>query len=109
MISDSNNVTVIDVTCPFENSESALASPDYTKVMKYRIVKSHFESLGKKCTVFGFVIGSLGTWHPNNEAVLRSLRMSRKYKSLFRKLCCSDVIRGSAEIYYKHMNNVAEE
>ena len=109
VISDGNNVTVIDVTCPFENGESALASADYAKVMKYGIVKSHFESLGKKCSVFGFVIGSLGTWHPNNEAVLRSLRMSRKYKSLFRKLCCSDVIRGSAEIYYKHMNNVAEE
>jgi hypothetical protein len=77
--------------------------------MKYQTVKSYFESLGKKCSVYGFVIGSLGTWHPNNEAVLRSLRLSRKYKSLFWKLCCSDVIQGSTEIYYKHMNNVTEE
>ena len=105
VITDGNVVTVIDVTCPFENGESALPNADYAKVIKYKSVKSHFQSLGKKCNVFGFVIGCLGTWHPNNEAVLRSLDMSRKYKSLFRKLCCSDVIRGSAEIYYEHMNN----
>ena len=99
VITDGNVVTVIDVTCPFENGESALPNADYAKVIKYKSVKSHFELLGKKCNIFGFVVGCLGTWHPNNEAVLRSLDMSRKYKSLFRKLCCSDIIRGSAEIY----------
>ena len=105
VITNENEVTVIDVTCPFENDESALAAADYAKVMKYQNVKSHFQSLGLKCNVYGFVIGSLGTWHPNNEAVLRSLGMSRRYKSLFRKRCCSDVIQGSAEIYYQHMNH----
>jgi hypothetical protein len=40
---------------------------------------------------------------------LRSLGMSRRYKSLFRKLCCSDVIKGSADIYYQHMNNDAQD
>jgi hypothetical protein len=109
VISRGNDATVIDVTCPFENGDSALATADYTKVMKYQPVKTYFQSLGKRCNVYGFVIGSLGTWHPNNKAVLRSLGMSRSYKSLFRKLCCSDVIKGSADIYYQHMNNDAQE
>mgnify|MGYP002804385662 CR=1 FL=1 len=104
-ISNDNEITVIDVTCPFENGDSALANADYAKVMKYEHVKAHFQSRGMKCNGFGFVIGSLGTWHPNNKAVLRSLGMSRCYKSLFRKLCCSDVIQGSTDIYHQHMNN----
>jgi hypothetical protein len=65
---------VIDVTCPFENGDSALATADYTKVMKYQPVKAYFQSLGKRCNVYGFIIGSLGTWRPNNEAVLRMPR-----------------------------------
>lgn len=104
VINRGNEVTVIDVTCPFENGES-----DYAKVMKYQPVKSHFEALGMKCTIYHFVIGCLGSWHPNNEAVLRNIGMSKKYKSLFRKLCCSDVIRGSADIYYKYMDNDVHE
>jgi hypothetical protein len=34
VISRGNDVTVIDVTCPFENGDSDLATADYTKVMK---------------------------------------------------------------------------
>ncbi|CAB4040100.1 Hypothetical predicted protein, partial [Paramuricea clavata] len=74
-----DDVTVIDVTCQFENGDSALATADYAKVMKYQSVKTYFQSLGKRCNVYGFVIGSLGTWHPNNEAVSRSLGMTRRY------------------------------
>jgi hypothetical protein len=36
----------------------------------------HFRSVGKECRVFGFVIGALGAWHPNNEQVLNRMRMS---------------------------------
>ena len=103
LIDEGHTVTIIDVTCPFENGEDALSTADYNKIMKYNHLKVHFNQLGVNCSVFGFVIGALGAWHPNNEAVLEKLQMSRSYKSLFRNLCCSDVIRGSAEIYYNHM------
>ena len=105
VISNGNEVTIIDVTCPFDNDDDALATADFNKVTKYNHLKEHFQKQGFKCNIFGFVIGALGTWHPNNEAVLNQLQMSYSYKSLFRKLCCSDVIRGSAEIYYRHMDN----
>ncbi len=104
VIEENDQVSIIDVTCPFDNGEDALSTADFNKVTKYDHLKQHFNRLGIKCNVFGFVIGALGTWHPNNEAVLNQLRMSKTYKSLFRKLCCSDAIRGSAEIYYNHMD-----
>jgi hypothetical protein len=103
VIENDDVIIIIDVTCPFENGEKALAEADFNKVMKYDHVKRHFQSMGKSCSVHGFVIGSLGTWHPDNEAVLSKLMMSKSYKSLFRKLCCTDVIKGSADIYYSHM------
>jgi hypothetical protein len=108
VIHEDNEVTIIDVTCPFDNDENALSTADFNKVMKYNHLKHHFNQLGLNCHVFGFVIGALGTWHPNNEAVLNQLRMAKSYKSLFRKLCCSDVIRGSAEIYYNHMTQLVD-
>jgi hypothetical protein len=105
LIDEGREITIIDVTCPFENGDDALATADYSKLLKYNHLKQYFHQLGIKCNLYAFVIGALGTWYPNNEAVLNQLRMSKTYKSLFRKLCCSDVIRGSAEIYYKHMND----
>jgi hypothetical protein len=105
LIDEGHKVTIIDVTCPFENGDDALTTADYNKLIKYDHLKQYFHQLGVKCNLFAFVIGALCTWHPNNEAVLNQLRMSKTYKSLFRKLCCSDVIRVSAEIYYSHMND----
>jgi hypothetical protein len=105
LINEGRKVTIIDITCPFENVDDALATADYNKLIKYDHLKQYFHQLGVKCNLFAFVIGALGTWHPNNEAVLNQLRMSKTYKSLFRKLCCSDVIQVSAEIYYSHMND----
>ena len=61
VIEDDNDVLVIDVTCPFENGENALAEADYNKVIKYEHVKRHYQSIGKRCSVHGFVIGSLGS------------------------------------------------
>lgn len=104
VIIDDNQVTIIDVTCPFENDSDALKIAEQEKIAKYDHLKDHYIAQGKNCSVFGFVIGSLGAWHPANEAVLTRLGMTRSYKSLFRKLCCSDAIQGSAITYYNHMS-----
>ncbi|CAB4016366.1 Hypothetical predicted protein [Paramuricea clavata] len=73
LIDEGCEVTIIDVTCPFENGDDALATADYNKLIKYDHLKEHFHQLGVKCDLFAFVIGALGTWHPNNEAVFNQL------------------------------------
>ena len=105
LIENGNEITVIDITVPFENDSGALQCAEDRKVMKYQNIAHHFASQEKNCRVFGFVVGSLGTWHPQNEKTLDRIQMSPRYRKLFRKLCCSDAIRGSADIYLKHMNN----
>jgi hypothetical protein len=104
VIMENNEVTVIDVVCPFENGDDALKSAEDRKVNKYSHLVDHFKHEGKVCRVFGFVVGALGAWHLNNEAVLSQIRMSLSYRKLFRKLCCSDAIKHSADIYYKHIS-----
>lgn len=103
VVQEGDTVSIIDVCCPFENGAEALLEAEQRKVEKYDILKQHFLSTGLKCEVFGFVIGALGTWHPNNEQVLRRLGMSKSYKNLFQKLCCTDVIQGSTDIYRHYL------
>ena len=103
IIQHDNRVTIIDVCCPFENGTEALDEAVSRKEVKYEHLKLHFESLGKDCEVFGFAVGALGAWHPGNERVLSALGMTPRYKNLFRKLCCTDVIQGSTDIYRQHL------
>ena len=83
VIDDADKVTVINVCCPFENGAEWLEEAAAHKELKYEHLKSHFEAPGKECSVFGFVVGPLGSWHPGNERVLAALNMSPQYKNLF--------------------------
>ena len=103
VIQHEDRVLIIDVCCPFENGDEALEEAVSHKEAKYEHLKIHFEALGKVCDVYGFAVGALGAWHPGNERVLSALGMTPRYKNLFRKLCCSDVIQGSTDIYRQHL------
>ena len=105
VVRDGNEVIIIDVACPFENDSDALQTAADRKCEKYNYLKNHFSTTGKNAKVFGFIIGALGTWYPKNEEVLNALRISKKYRKLFRKLCCTDAIQGSRNIYVEHLTN----
>ena len=108
IIQQDNRVSIIDVCCPFDNNPEALSEAENRKLFKYEHLKQHFISKGLYCEAFGFVIGALGSWYPKEfstyfSTVLRNLGMTCSYKYLFRKLCCTDVIQGSTNIYRKHL------
>ena len=103
IVEEDKKVLIIDVCCPFDNNAEALRDAEQRKLDKYEGLKQFFVGQGKQCKVFGFVIGALGSWHPANENVLRELGMSKRYRSLFRKLCCTDAIQGSTDIYREHL------
>jgi hypothetical protein len=60
VITENNKVTIIDLTCPFENDDSALTSAVLRKEEKYNYLIHHFRTLNKQAKVFGFVVGPLG-------------------------------------------------
>ncbi|GIY44230.1 uncharacterized protein CDAR_27071 [Caerostris darwini] len=57
---------------------------------------------GVKATVIPFVVGALGSWYPPNDVFLRKF-CAKSYLNLFRKLCVSDTIRWSRDIYIEHL------
>ena len=92
-------VLIIDVTCPFDNDIDALTDAALAKIHKYESLKEFVVSTGRKCHIFPFVVGALGAWYTKNELLMTRLGMTRQYKSFFRKLCCTDAIQGSNNIY----------
>ena len=53
----------------------------------------------------GFVIGALGSWDPDNDAVPKKLGIGTNYAKMFRKLCCMEAIKGSYAIWRAKMDD----
>lgn len=87
---------------PFEGSGSfAMARTEKEK--KYNHLKALLSSKGyNKVEVDAFVVGPLGSWDKLNEMVLRKLSVPRKYATLFRRLCCTEAIKGSFIMWKNH-------
>lgn len=95
---------VVDVTVPFEG-EGTLEEARRGKVEKYNHLREVLAAKGyRNVTIDAFIIGSLGSWDPQNESLVRKLGISRRYMTLFRKLCCWQAISGSYGIWRAKSN-----
>ncbi|GFQ89968.1 retrovirus-related Pol polyprotein from type-1 retrotransposable element R2 [Trichonephila clavata] len=99
---------VLDVTIPFENRRPAFHHARLRKVEKYKNLIEFFRKLGhKKVSIVPIVVGSLGAWDPENDVFLRKVAI-KSYLNLLRKLCVSDCIRWSRDIYIQHLTGVKQ-
>ena len=90
---------VVDVTVPFEGA-GAFTAARTAKEQKYAYLKAMLRDKGyQRVEVDAMVVGSLGSWDPANDLVLRKLSIARRYATLFRKLCCTEAIKGSFAIW----------
>ena len=94
---------VIDVTIPFDDSQDALRAARQKKKEKYEHLKLLLKQQHQleDVTVDAFVIGSLGSWDPDNDDLLPDLGIGRSYSTLFRRLCVMEAIKGSHSIWKK--------
>ena len=76
------------------------------KICKYRPLVGQLESKGYAVDLDAFIVGSLGGWHINNDRVINSLMISRRYAEHMRKLMISDTIRWSRDIYVEHVSGM---
>ena len=82
---------IVDVTMPFEEMDTfSTAQPE--KERKYNHLKAPLSSCYNKVEIDALVVGPLGSWDKDNEAVLRKLSVLRKYATIFRRLCCTEAI-----------------
>lgn len=102
---DDNKAAIIDVCCPFDNGPNSLHQAAQNKVDKYQSTRQALLDKGyQDVVVLPFVVGALGTWYSSNEKVLTRLGISKRYRKLMRKLCCTDAIKGSRDIYVEHVS-----
>ena len=107
VVREGNKVLIIDI-CPFKSDDNSLSNAAQRKVDKYNYLIEHFANENKVAKVFGFVVGALGAWYDGNEKVLDELLISNYYRTLFCKLCCTDTIRVSRNIYVEHLSGVPQ-
>ena len=73
---------LINVACPCDRPENMTAARG-RKREKYAAIKEHLEGKGFQVCCDGFSVGSLGTWDPENDHLLREIGISCKYGCLF--------------------------
>lgn len=94
---DRKHALVVDVTVLFEGSpqEAREAKKAKYEPLKQWMLSGGFDSV----EVDAFVVGSLGSWDPDNEEVMADLGIRRRYARLFRDLCLVTAIQGSRHIW----------
>ena len=80
---------VVDVTVPSDGEEvfqaACRAKEEIDAYLRPLLRAKGFP----KVDVDAFVVGALGSWDPDNDAVLRKLSIGQNYATMFRKLCCT--------------------
>ncbi|GFR14268.1 retrovirus-related Pol polyprotein from type-1 retrotransposable element R2 [Trichonephila clavata] len=96
-------IFIIDVTIPFDNRLQAFEVARKTKIEKYQPLIPVFRAMGhQEVQIIPIVVGSLGAWDVTNDQFLKIVA-TKSYLALLRKLCVSDSIRWSRDIYTEHM------
>ena len=93
---------VVDVTVPFENGKDAFLAARAEKVRKYEEDVAELRAMGYRVYVDAFIVGTLGTWDPANNILLRHLRIRKNYLPRFRDLCCATTLETSTKIFRQH-------
>ncbi|XP_008190263.1 uncharacterized protein LOC103312038 [Acyrthosiphon pisum] len=95
---------IIDATLPFDNRIKVFEEAATEKRTKYEGLKKEIANDHPgEVTVFPFIVGSLGSWDPAND-VLVKLLCSTSYAKLLRKLCVSEVLGYSRDIFTEHIS-----
>ncbi|GIY31151.1 retrovirus-related Pol polyprotein from type-1 retrotransposable element R2 [Caerostris darwini] len=95
-------IFLIDVTCPFENRKAIFDSARARKLAHYEPLIPLYQAQGLQPQVVPILVGALGSWDPQKDAFLRRF-MSRSYLNTFRRLCVSDTIKWSRDIYVEFL------
>jgi len=106
LIIEGTKVYVVDVTIPFEKGEDVLKQAGKRKQLRYVYQKAALKrGRIRSATMDAFIIGALGAWDPDNEQILK-LVTSTFDRTLFRRLCVSNCIKWSRDIFQKHVEGV---
>jgi len=97
---------IVDVTIPFDNRLEAFRVAADLRRTRYANLAVELSG-DQPAEVVPFVVGALGAWDPGNDEFLAKL-CSRSYASKMRRLCVSEVISFSRDIYIEHLTGTRQ-
>ena len=97
-------IFIIDVTCPTETAgEQAFINARLTKIHKYKHIHDHYKAQGYQVILDAFIVGSLGSFDPMNNDLLRELGIPlRAARSLARRMVAI-CLEHSKDTYWRHI------
>ncbi|XP_043263789.1 uncharacterized protein LOC122404008 [Colletes gigas] len=104
----SRTVHLVDVAVPFENTSVAFEEAKAEKLRKYAPLACALRRRGYTVHVDAFIVGALGAWCPENEALLKTLRVSWFYARIMRRLMVSETIAWSRDMYVEHVSGIRQ-
>ncbi|GLV46534.1 hypothetical protein CBL_20859 [Carabus blaptoides fortunei] len=107
IIAKGNTAFIIDVTVAFENRIQAFQDARQAKINKYAPLAGHLATRYTNVSIEPIVVGSLGSWHTDNDKFLKKI-CTRSYSKLMKKLIVSDTIRWSRDIYVEHLSGIRQ-
>lgn len=99
-------VFIIEVTVPFDNRIAVFKDAAETRSNRYLALRDE-HSAQQPAEIITFIVGALGAWDPANDLLLSKI-CSRSYAHLMRKLCVSEVISYSRDIYIEHLTGTRQ-
>ncbi len=96
-------VAIVDVTCPFENGPEAFAVARQQKITKYDAEATAYRLRGYTVHQGAIVVGSLGTWDPENASSLQALGIPNRYACKMTRFIVSETIDYSKNLFWQHI------
>jgi len=101
-------IFIIDVSIPFDNRLTAFKAARDERTQRYEGLVAELGGNGpNKAEVVPFIVGALGSWDPTNDAFLTKV-CSRSYAKKMRKICVSETISFSRDIYIEHLTGTRQ-
>ncbi|KAG8239342.1 hypothetical protein J437_LFUL019122 [Ladona fulva] len=100
-----------NITVPFDNCPEALASARGGKIEKYSDLDKRLrvrQEYKAEVHLHALVVGSLESYHPENDKLLKRLRISGKRIPTLRRKMVSAAIQWSRDIYVEHITGIRQ-
>lgn len=72
---DESSALLVEVSCPFEGSPTALEEAARLKLEKYEPLRQTLLLTYPSVEILPFIVGALGSWYPPNDRVLSRLHI----------------------------------
>lgn len=102
IITNGRKALIVDVAVVFDNGPQAFQRAREHKIQKYQGIANSLRPTFPEISVDAFIVGALGFWDKSNEALLRKISFPGN-RNRFLKLCISDAIRHTKQVFHKHM------